>query len=536
MPLVSYCQLMRHLFQWAGPPPALPAHQALFSSLPDHAMTPPSRQGAILLSCTTACALPVLDTNVVGIVLPAISRDLSASFAEITWVVSAYVLCFACLLLPAGALADRYGRRRLLLSGVTLFALASLACGLAPGPRSLYAARAFQGAGSALLLAPALAIIGHTFHEESAKVRAWAAWGALLGLAMVISPLLGGLVGGLLGWRWAFFMNVLVCALLLAAILRTVPESSDPVPRPLDLPGILLFMIGMFMLTSALIVGPDLGWSSTPVLVRVAAGLLIFGVFIRVESRRAHPMLDLSLFRAWPFVGAVIAMLAYAAAAQVMATLLPLFLQNGRGLTALMAGVAMLPFSLAMLLLPQVSRRLAATLDSRQLLALGLGVTMIGNLLLSWAAHSASLPLLVIGMAVLGSGGGLLNGETQRAIMGTLPRHRAGMASGISTTARFSGILLAFAGLGAVLAGGTRNALAQWPGAAWPEGFADRVVAGDLDRAVSLLPPEQAESALAIGQASYASGFSLLFLSAALLAGLATLFVLATMRHQADGS
>jgi EmrB/QacA subfamily drug resistance transporter len=477
--------------------------------------------------------MTVLDTNVVGIVLPTIARDLNASFADIEWVVSAYVLCFAALLLPAGSIADRLGRKRVFLLGIGVFALASLACGLAPSASALYVARAAQGVGAAFLLAPALAIIGHTFHEESAGARAWAVWGGIMGLTMVLSPLIGGGVNAALGWRWAFYINVPICAILALAVVKFVDESRDPMPRALDFPGIVLFTLGMFSLTWALITGPERGWASAAFAIRAAAGVCLFLAFSFAEKRREHPMLDLRLFGARAFVGAVLAMFAYAASAQVMASLLPLFLQNAEGNSALAAGVGMLPFAIAMLVLPQVGRKLAAYMQSYQILTLGLAIVAIGNLVMMYAAKGQGGITLIVGMAILGSGGGLLNGETQKAIMGTVPRHRAGMASGISTTARFSGILLGFAGLGAVLASGVRAAIqdgmqqAQLPVAL---GVVDHVVAGDFDRALGMYQHGMSATLARIAQDSHRQGFASAFLVAAVAAGLAATLVYVLMK------
>lgn len=479
----------------------------------------PARGGtAVLLIASLGCAMTVLDTNVVGIVLPTIARDLGASFAEVEWVISAYVLCFASLLLPAGTIADRFGRKRVFLYGIALFALTSLGCGLAPSAPVLYAARAAQGAGSAFLLAPALAIVGHAFHDEGARGRAWALWGGIMGLTMVLSPLLGGIVNSALGWRWAFHANVPICAALGIAVLRRVDESRDPTPRPLDFPGIALFAAAMFAVTWALILGPGSGWTSGAVLGRVAAGVALFGAFCLAERLRPHPMLDLDLFASLPFVGAVLAMFAYAASAQVMASVLPLFLQNSRGQSALAAGVGMLPFALAMLVFPQVGRRLSPWLGGPGILALGLAVVALGNIVMAYAAHRAGPAAVVIGMALLGTGGGLLNGETQKAIMGTVPPDRAGMASGISTTARFSGILLGFSALGAVLASNAGAAIRAGmtaSGIRVDEAFIGRIVAGDIQSAIAAYPPTMSRILWAIAHGAYAQGFSRAFLLAA---------------------
>jgi EmrB/QacA subfamily drug resistance transporter len=490
----------------------------------------------ILLTGSAGCAMTVLDTNIVAIVLPGIARDLNATFADIEWMVSAYVLCFAALLLPAGSIADRFGRRRAFLGGIALFTAASLLCGLAPTAVALYCARAAQGMGAAFLVASALAIIGHSFHEEAERGRAWAIWGAVMGLTMVASPILGGVIARTLGWRWAFLVNIPICATLAAAVWGLVAESRDAEARRLDPAGILLFSLAMLGLTWGLISGQAHGWGDPATLLPFLGGLAALAGFLAVETRQARPMLDLHLFRRPRFVGAVIAMFAYAGAAQVMTSLLPLYLQNGLGRTALDAGFAMLPFAGAMLLLPQAGRWLGRHLASYQILVLGLAVVSAGNLLTGWAAMHGSWPGVLAGMATLGSGGGLLNGETQKAIMGSVPRERAGMASGISTTARFSGILLGFTGLSAVLAGVTRTLLTREPcgqsAAACSQAlrFADAIVSGDTTGVMSGLSADARVMALHKAQGGYAQGFSAALYTAAAAAGAAAILVAVLMR------
>jgi EmrB/QacA subfamily drug resistance transporter len=488
----------------------------------------------LLLTASLCCAVTVLDTNLVGIVLPTIARDLRATFSDIEWVISSYLLCFASLLLPAGAIADRMGRKRLLLAGLALFAVASLACGAAWTAPLLYLARAAQGVGAAMLLAPSLAVIGHAFSSEQARVRVWATWGTIMGLTMVLSPMIGGVISRWFGWRWAFYVNLPVCALLASAVWRWVPESTSRTRRALDLPGIVVFAASMFAFTWTLIAAPVQGWSSLPVLARAAAALCLFTLFVAIERRSSHPLLDLGLFANRRFVGAVAAMLAYAASAQVMASLLPLYLQNAQGASALEAGIAMLPFALAMLLLPMAGRRLAAYIDSYRILALGLAIVALGNLVMMCSAYAPGRPWLVpLGMAILGSGGGLLNGETQKAIMGAVPADRAGMASGISTTSRFVGILTGFAGLGAILAATVHGALLEGLpriGLQASTVFIERLAAGDVQSAAGL------DGALPMGLApllrrSFDMAFAHAFLGAAITAAAACVLVCRCMRR-----
>lgn len=497
-----------------------------------------TRAMPVLCLASLGCALTVLDTNVVGIVLPAIAGDLHASFASIEWVVSAYVLVFAALLLPAGVIADKHGRKRVFLAGITVFGLASLACGAAGSALALILARACQGMGAALLIAPALAIIAHRFQTEHERAHAWSIWGSVMGLTMVLSPLIGGLINSAFGWRWAFYINVPICAVLLAVVPRIIEDSRDPHPRRLDVPGMALFVLAILGLTSALILGPKDGWTSPTVTVQWLGGACVFVMFVISELRSPHPMLELGLFRQLPFVGAVVAMFAYACSAQVMASLLPLFLQGARADTPFATGVAMLPFALAMLLFPRVGRRLGKRLDGYHILTLGLLVVGLGNAMMVHAAYNGSPASLMLAMAILGTGGGLLNGETQKAVMVNVPAQRAGMASGISTTSRFSGILIGFSGLGAVLASSTRKTLAAdphlhtLPGPGLSDAFVDHVVSGDFQHLQTAGDHAWGAAILARTRADYGSAFADVFLSAAMVAGVAAVIVFWTMRKK----
>lgn len=487
----------------------------------------------VLLTASVGCALTVLDTNVVAIVLPTIAREFRASFADVEWVISAYVLCFASLLLPAGAIADRFGRRRVYLIGIASFAIASLLCGLAPSAPALYLARALQGISAAFLLAPALAIIGHSFHDAQERNRAWAIWGSIMGLTMVLAPIIGGLIASTLGWRWAFYINVPICIFLAGAVFFLIEESRDDAARKLDPAGIVLFAASMFGLTWGLINGQAAGWTSWSALGGFIAGGLSAGAFIAVEQAQARPMLDIRLFSSPRFLAAVWAMFAYAAAAQVMASMLPLFLQNGLGQSALQAGFDMLPFALAMLVFPHIGRLLERRLSSASILTLGLLLVAVGNTITAWGAHSVAWHIIMSGMIVLGSGGGLLNGETQKAIMSAVPRERSGMASGISTTSRFSGILLGFAMLSGVLATMVRS-WAKTFGCGvcqHPSTFADAIVAGDLPGALSGLSASARTTGLEQAHQAFSHGFSWALLTAAVFAFISSVMVFTLMRR-----
>lgn len=486
-----------------------------------------------LYICSAVCALIMLDTNVVAVSLPAIARSLGASFADVEWVVSAYMLAFASFLLPAGNIADRLGRRRVMLCGLLLFALASLLCGAAWTPFVLNLARAVKGIGAALLLTSALAVISHTFQGEAERARAWSIWGAAMGVAMTVAPLLGGLLTSCLGWRWIFYLNLPVVAVLMLLVSKHVGESRNPASARLDPLGALLFSAGLFCLIWGLIDAGVAGWSGTATMVRFALGALLLAAFVLVEHKVRAPMVDLSLFGRRVFVGAVLGMLGYAVSAQVMMTFLPLYLQNAFGYSAVLAGCAMLPFAVAMVAASRLAPRLGRWLQDRGMLVTGLLIVASGNAASAVAAARLSHGWVALGMVVTGLGAGLLNGTTQKAILAGIPRERSGMGSGISTTTRFAGIVLAVGGLGFVLAQRTGAAFERL---AWLHGLhaspemIGRIVAGNAAEAFGQLPPGVREAAAAAARLAFTEGFAGVLWLAAALAVLAAGLVFALAR------
>lgn len=411
----------------------------------------PRNQTSVLWVASVISSLVMLDSNIVAVALPSIASSLTAEFSDIQWVITAYVLPFAALLLAAGSFADRVGRRKAVLIGQAVFALASLLCGLATQPWMLNAARALQGVGASLLLTAALAIINHNFRGPE-RVRAYAFWGASLGIAITSGPILGGAISSLIGWQWAFLINVPLCAGLMVATLRVVPESRDPEAKRMDYLGAAMFSSGLFLLTWGVIDGNALGWATPQVMRRLAGGAALLAAFVFVERAQDRPMIEFGLFRSRALVGSTFAMVGYAAGAQVMIFYLPLYLQNAYGFTPLTAGLAMLPFALPMFLAPRLVGKLSATWPSRSVLALGLTVSAIANGATALLATGGSSYLaFAVAMVAAGTGAGLLNGETAKALQGALPAERSGMASGLGATVRFTALLFAVAGLGAVL-------------------------------------------------------------------------------------
>jgi EmrB/QacA subfamily drug resistance transporter len=490
----------------------------------------------ILVATSLVTSLSMLDSNIVAVSLPSIARTLGANFADIEWVISAYLLSFAPLLLGAGSYADRHGRKRATLIGLAVFALASSLCGLAQSALMLDLARGLQGIGASLLVTAGLAIINHTF-AAGERAKAYAFWGACLGIALTSGPIVGGIVSNVFGWRWAFLINLPICIALFIAIAAFVDESRDHEAKRLDYAGILTFSAGLFLLIWALIDGNALGWAARPIVERFVGAAILLVAFLFVELVQERPMVDFTLFAQPTFLGSVFAMLGYASGAQVMIFYLPLFLQNAFDLSPAMAGLAMLPFALPMVLTPLLGAGLARRYSGRTLLTVGLMTTLIGNLLLRVLAQFAlPYPVFLLGMLVAGAGAGLLNSETAKVLQGAVPAQRAGMAGGLTGTTRFVGLLVGTAAFGAVLAhvasrSFIASGIAVGLDAEKAVELSKHVISGDVGAIIGTVPEALRTSIRQIGNAAFADGFAAAALLAAAIAAAMALLTLLLVRR-----
>jgi EmrB/QacA subfamily drug resistance transporter len=405
----------------------------------------------VLICVSVPSFMLQLDANIVAVSLPSISESLHVNFAGIEWVVTAYTLSFASLLLPAGALADRFGRKRLLMTGLGLFTIASVFCGAAPNLATLITARAFQGAGAALQLSAALATLS-SFFKGDERARAFAFWGSVVGIGISMGPIVGGLITQTFGWDWAFYINAPIGAITIAMVAAIIEESSDPGAVRFDLAGVSTFSAFLFLTTLALISGNHDGWTSSHIVAEGLGAVFFLAVFIVVELRETRPMIDFSFFRRPTYLGANIAQFSFAAGLLTMLTFMPIYFQHALGMAPRVAGLAMLPMALPLFIVPRlVTSYLSHRLTGRVLLTAGLALVAAGLAGMALVAGIHSYPWMLAGMLMSGIGAGLLNGETTKVGMTVIPAERAGMASGISGTMRFTGIVLGFAALGVVL-------------------------------------------------------------------------------------
>ena len=416
----------------------------------------------------------VLDVSVVTVSLPALRADLGASFESSQWVLDAYAIALATLLLPAASFADLRGRKRTYLAGLGLFTLSSLACALAPSIVALSVARGVQGLGGATLLATALPLIGAAFPEPAERAGAIAAFGATLAIGIAVGPLVGGALTEALGWQAIFLVNVPVGLVTWVAASRRLAESADPAGRRLDILGVGLLGAGLLALVFATVRGNVEGWGSAPIVGGFAAAAVLLGAFLAVERRRRDPMLELALFGSVSFSAAGVAVVALGG---LIGTLVPLaaMLEQGLGHTALQAGAEVLPVSFACLLSAAVTgQKLSPRVAPRLLLAAGLWLVAAGLDLMTLVRYGRGFPALLPGMALAGLGWGAVNVVATELALAAVEPARAGMATGTLNVLRQIGMAAGIAALGAVYESATGGGL---PAAAASSALAGAIIA-----------------------------------------------------------
>jgi len=402
-----------------------------------------SRAGrGVLLVAILGSGLAFLDSTVVNVIVPVLARELDATLSELQWTLGAYLLALSALLLPAGALGDRYGRRRVFTLGLVWFALASLLCGLAPTAAALVLFRGVQGVGAALLVPGSLALLRSCFSPEE-QGRAIGAWAGLSGVTTALGPLLGGWLADAVSWRAVFLLNPPLAALALWAALRFVPESRAPEARRLDVAGALLAALALGAIIYALIEATGGAAGSSRVVVFAIAGAAALVAFVLVERRSPDAMLPTSLFRSRQFTGANASTLALYFGLSGATFLLMLQLQRGLGWSPLAAGASLLPLTLCILALSSWSGRLAARVGNRPLMTAGALVAAAGLALLVRVVPGArTLTGVLPGVVTLGIGLGLAVAPLTSAALSAVEPERAGVASGVNNAvARVAGLL-----------------------------------------------------------------------------------------------
>jgi EmrB/QacA subfamily drug resistance transporter len=409
------------------------------------------RRQFVLGVCCMSLFIVGLDNTIVNLALPSIQHDLGASVSSLQWTIDAYTLVLASLLMLSGSTADRLGRRRTFQTGLVLFGVGSLLCGVAPTAGLLIAFRALQAIGGSMLNPVAMSIITNTFTDPKERARAIGMWGATMGLSMAIGPVLGGALVGAAGWRSIFWINVPIVVVALVLTTIFVPESRAPRPRRLDPVGQLLVIVFLAGLTYGIIEGRDAGYGSPRILVAFALAAVALVTFVPYERRRDEPLLEPRFFRSAPFSGATLTAICGVAAMAGFLFLNSLYLQDTRGYSALHAGLLTLPMAIMCAVCAPISGRLVGSRGARlPLVGAGIG-TAVGAVLMLDLSATTPLWLLIIAYVVFGVGFGLVNAPITYAAVSGMPRAQAGVAAAIASTSRQVGTSLGVAVIGAVV-------------------------------------------------------------------------------------
>ncbi len=455
-----------------------------------------------LLVVCVATFMYLLDITIVNVALPKIAQGLHASFSDLQWVVDAYALTLAALLLTAGSLADLLGRKLLFTIGLGLFSLASLLCALSPSALFLILARGGQGIGGAIMFATSLSLLAQEFHGRE-RGTALGIWGATTGAAVAIGPLVGGVLTDTLGWQSIFFLNVPIGIVAIAVTLVRVPESRDPTGKRIDWIGTVTFTTALFLLVFALIRSNALGWGSTTIIALLAGSVVLLILFYVSQVVQDNAMFDLSLFRKPTFTGAAVVAFAISASMFAMFLYLTLYLQTVLNLSPLQTGLRFLPTTLLSFVVAAIAGNLSARVPVRLLLSLGLALVGAGLLLESGLNGTSHWTALLAGFIVSGAGIGLVNPPLASAAIGVVPPQRSGMASGINSTFRQVGIATGIAALGAIFESQLRSrlapSLAGTPAAGHIHAIAHAVAGGGAQAVIHQSPAaHRAQAALSV--------------------------------------
>src|SRR4051795_11550730 len=421
----------------------------------------------ILLICCTSLFLVGLDITVVNVALPTIGRELDADVPALQWTVDAYTLVLASLLMFAGSTADRFGRRRVFVAGLSVFSAASLLCSLAPSVGFLIAFRVLQAVGGSMLNPVAMSIVTNTFTNPRERAQAVGVWGAVFGLSMALGPIVGGTVVSSIGWRAIFLINLPVGLAAIALTLRFVPESKAPRPRRVDPVGQALVIVLLASLTFGIIEGPSRGWSSPLIVGMFSAALAALLGLLLYEPRRRDPLIDLRFFRSIPFSSAIVISVAAFAAFGGFLFLNTLYLQEVRGLSPLQAGLATVPTAVVTMIASPLSGRIVGRRGPRLPLLIA-GVSFVtACAMLTGIGPGTSFAWLIPAYVLFGLGFGFVNAPITNAAVSGMPRAQAGVASAIATTSRQVGQTLGVAVTGAIVASHAGASLAPAGHAAW---------------------------------------------------------------------
>ncbi|UGX86449.1 MFS transporter [Phyllobacterium meliloti] len=422
----------------------------------------PSRKNMVALAAICLSSLMFgLEISSVPVILPTLEKVMHGTLKDMQWIMNAYTIACTTVLMAVGTLADRYGRKRIYIISLVLFAITSFICGLAQDAPILIVSRFLQGVAGGAMLICQIAILSHQFQAGHERSKAFGIWGIVFGIGLGFGPIIGGIIVALMSWEWVFLVHVPLTILTLILVLSSVEESSDPEAKKLDVLGIATLSLAVFGLTYFITQGPDLGFTSPAALAIIGASAASFIVFLFAEKFSPHPMFDFSVFRIRNFSGAILGSIGMNFSFWPLMIYLPIYFQSGLGYDIVAAGLALLAYTLPTLVIPPVAERLSLRYRPGIIIPAGLFAIGLGFMLMwfgSGVEHASWLTMLP-GCLLAGMGLGLTNTPVTNTTTGSVSSARAGMASGIDMSARLITLAVNIALMGFILLEGTLSYL-----------------------------------------------------------------------------
>ncbi len=494
-----------------------------------------ARKWWTLIAVCTGVFMLLLDVTIVNVALPDIQHAFRSSLSDLQWVIDAYALTLAALLLTAGSIADLAGRRRVFAVGIVVFTLGSALCGIAQDTTFLALSRALQGVGGAIMFATSLALLANAFGPEERGV-AFGVFGAITGVAVAVGPVLGGALTSGLSWRWIFFVNVPIGIGALLVTLTRVAESRAPGGRRPDWPGCVTFTAALTGLVFGLIRSHPDGWGSTTVVASLAGSVALLAAFIVIELRSSQPMLDLKLLRVPTFDGGLIAAWTVSASIFSLLTYVVIYLQNILGYSAIQTGTRVLPLTGAVFFTAGIAGRLTAKVQTRWLIGPGFALVGAGLLLMHGISAGDDWTHLLPGLILAGIGSGLINVPLASTAVGVVEPARAGMASGINSTLRQVGIATGVAAFGSILASQVSNSivsqLSGGPLTSHSQQLAHAAANGQIGPALARVPGNLQGMAAQASLTGFVDGLNTILLIGAILAFAGAVATVALIRQR----
>lgn len=462
-------------------------------------LTPQSqRRFALAAVCLSALMLG-LEISSVPPALAAIEQAMAASFRQLQWIMAAYTIAMTTILMAVGTLADRYGRKRIFLTGIVAFAVTSLICGVTNTASVLIIARFLQGLSAAMMLICQIAILSEQFRQGTERSNAFACWGIIFGIGLGFGPIVGSVILLLADWRWVFLVHVVLAVITFFLAWSSVHESGQRHTGRLDIAGMLTLSVAVFCLVLFVTQGAVLGFGSPAALGIIAVAVFSFIAFVVAERRSSQPMIDFAVFRNRHFSGALLGSMGQNFSFWPFIIYLPVYFTVVLGYDSLYSGLALLAYTLPTLFMPPLAERLALRYQPKAVIPVGLAVIGLGFLLMKMAMFANQPWLLLLGCMVAGTGLGLVNTTSSNTVTAAVAAKQAGMASGADTSARMISLAFNIAVMGLILVSGVAACLATVlpPADRWS--IAEKIASGDVYAASAWIPTEAAISALAYG-------------------------------------